>query len=115
MSRSPRTLTFNDSQASSMVEGPSFYGFSSGIFTVGYFVKNFSGKVYIEASLAKYPSEKDWFSLKINNKLYIEYANNTISEIFNLKCNAIRLRIRIDQTNITEGNKGSIMHAYVLI
>ena len=116
MSRTPNILTFYNSTVSNMVDGPSYYGFSSGIFTVGYFIKNFSGRIYVEASLVKYPSENDWFSVKINNYLYNQYDNETRSEIFNLKCNAIKIRIRVDQAYIPSSTPtGDIQHAYVLI
>ena len=79
--------------------------------TISIFTNNLNGRLYFEGTLEKNPTEQDWFTLQINGKDYLEYFCDTWlykkvekSEVYNIKTNAIMIRVKLDRTylNIDE-------------
>lgn len=87
-----------------------FYsGITQNLHSVSIKVRNFKGRVYIEATLEPEPSENDWFPIKLEaNELYREYPldpqnpsgendGDTVTEGFTFKGNYLYIRARIDR------------------
>lgn len=61
------------------VRGDGWYGYSDGKHTVAIHTSNFSGRIYIEGSLADEPGDNDWFAIPLdsNNPTqgYVEFSH----------------------------------------
>lgn len=54
-----------------------WYGFSSGMHSVSFQVSNFSGRIWIQASLALEPQEGDWFDIWLDcDHPYLQFPLN---------------------------------------
>jgi hypothetical protein len=81
------------------------------LYTATINVEEFSGRIYLQGSLAKNPSSADWFNIKINNKRYIDYpldpANprgtigDTAADKFNFAGNFLHIRAVVDKTVVS--------------
>lgn len=61
------------------VKGDGFYGFSDGIHTISAKLDNFTGRLYIEATLELHPTENDWFPVMLSSlNPYMEYPANPL-------------------------------------
>lgn len=87
-----------------------FYsGITQNLHTISINVRNFKGRIYIEATLEPEPAESDWFPVKIvSEDLYREYpldsqnptgdnGGDTITEGFTFKGNFLYIRARVDR------------------
>jgi len=89
-----------------------WYGIDDGLHTVAIQVVNFTGRIYVEASLALYPSEDDWFAVPLTPSTpYLQFPLNpmkptgsmetggdTLSVGKSFKINAIWIRARLDRS-----------------
>lgn len=76
------------------------------------------GRIYLEGSLAQYPTEKDWFPIFIDNKEYLEYDGSELnkSEFYNITNNLVNIRARLDRSyieNIDPMKMGKITKIYL--
>ncbi|AMM43794.1 structural protein [Pectobacterium phage vB_PcaM_CBB] len=57
-----------------------YYGSTSGLHTIAFTLRNFIGRIYVEATLASNPTEADWFPIKFEEscKFYIEFTDTVI-------------------------------------
>lgn len=57
-----------------------YYGSTSGLHTIAFTLRNFIGRIYVEATLASNPTEADWFPIifKESCKFYIEFTDTVI-------------------------------------
>jgi hypothetical protein len=55
-----------------------WYGFTDGLYTVAIYVVNFTGRLWIEGSLADSPTDEDWFPVLINNNDYFQFPQNPL-------------------------------------
>ena len=46
--------------------GDGFYGYADGLHTISFHVNNFTGRIYLEATLMENPTELDWFEIALN-------------------------------------------------
>jgi hypothetical protein len=79
-----------------------YYGFADGMHTVAFYLKNFKGKLFIEASISDNPSENDWFPIGLGNGtsyFSVESAESKI-ETFNLVGNFVYLRAKIQRSHL---------------
>lgn len=91
------------------VRADAWFGFKDGIHTVTFHLENFTGRIFIEASLESDPQESDWFAIFLNgSKPYIQYPldslnptgidGDTFVDAFTFQGNFLWLRARIDRT-----------------
>lgn len=99
------------------VKADGWYGATDGLHTVAIYVSNFSGRVYVEATLAMNPTEADWFPIcldKEKNTPYIQFPVNPAAPTGateglvqpgdtgvvgrSFKINAVWIRARMDRT-----------------
>jgi hypothetical protein len=61
-------------------KGAGYTNFLGGSHTVAITTNNFTGRVYIEASLASDPTEQDWFSVAVVNDLpYVQFPRDPLN------------------------------------
>lgn len=82
------------------------------LYTASVNVEEFSGRVYLQGTLAKHPASADWFNIKINDKRYIDYpinpaeprgiAGDTAIDKFNFAGNFLHIRAVIDKTAVAK-------------
>jgi len=89
-----------------------WYGHTEGLHTIVFNVINFTGRIYIDASLVKAPGDDDWFALKLDHHTdYLQFPRNpniptgsqetggdTGSYGYTFRINALWLRARLDRT-----------------
>ena len=89
-----------------------WYGYKDGLHTVAFYLENFTGRIYIEASLASEPTSEDWFPVFLNGaQAYMNYPINPLAPIggpsgdtfvdaFTFQGNFLWLRARIDRSYV---------------
>ena len=79
-----------------------YYGFADGMHTVGFYLKNFKGKLFIEASISDNPGENDWFPIGLGNgtSFFDVEGPETKIETFNLVGNFVYLRAKIQRSHL---------------
>ncbi len=78
-----------------------YYGFADGMQTVAFYVKNFRGRVFIEASVSDNPTEADWFPIGLSNLSHYDFEEPaTRVETFNIVGNFVYLRARIQRSHL---------------
>lgn len=93
------------------VKGDGFYGFSDGLHTISVKMNNFTGRIYIEATLELHPTEADWFPIMLSSQHpYVEYPLNRIIptdvrgdsgvDSFVIEGNFVFIRARIDRSYV---------------
>ena len=86
------------------VQGAAFHGISTGNHTIAITNQNFTGRLFVEASLAEDPKEEDWFIIDINptsTDLFIEYTTSSGVFLVNFTGNYIWLRARINRDHLS--------------
>jgi hypothetical protein len=92
----------------SPIPADGFYGNTDGLHTIAIYVQNFTGRVYLQATLESNPTSEDWFTIPLADTGYIEYpiiplnptgqnGGDTGVKSFTFKINALYLRIKIDR------------------
>lgn len=74
-----------------------YYGFADGLHTVAFYLKNFRGRLIVEASVSDNPQETDWFPIGLGNgfEYYTVTTPATKIESFNIVGNFVYLRAKI--------------------
>lgn len=54
-----------------------FYGSTNGLHTLSFTLRNFSGRLYVQATLASDPKEEDWFNIEFKESCrpYMEFTD----------------------------------------
>lgn len=109
------------------LKAPSFYAYSNNLIAISWFVKDFTGRIYVEGSLASTPLLSDWFPISINNSLYTQYpkdplhpsgdlGGDTTTDYYQVSSNVLWIRIRLDRSYLVNPNPsllGSIQKALI--
>ena len=92
--------SLNQTGPSTRADG--YYGFADGMHTVAFYLKNFKGNLYIEATLSDEPKESDWFPVGIgaNTDFYQVDTPETRVEAFNIVGNFVYVRARIQRSHL---------------
>jgi hypothetical protein len=92
----------NLNQTGPATRADGYYGFADGMHTVAFYLKNFKGNLYIEASLSDEPKESDWFPVGIgaNTDFYQVETPETRVEAFNIVGNFVFLRAKIQRSHL---------------
>jgi len=77
-------------------KGDGFYGRSDGLHTVQYSYTEFTGSIYVEATLATEPTDKDWFSVFTTT-----VEQDDVSDIISFTGNYVWVRARAVYTDGT--------------
>jgi hypothetical protein len=57
-----------------------YYGSTTGLHTLAFTLRNFIGRIYVQATLASNPTESDWFPIKFEEScnFYMEFTDTII-------------------------------------
>lgn len=107
---------------SDKVRADGFFGQADGLHSMSWILEDFTGRVFIDATLASDPEEADWFSIFLNGaREYIEYPLDTINptgprgdtgvDAVTFQGNFLYIRFRIDRSYVvpvptTDAEKG---------
>lgn len=93
------------------IRADAWFGLKDGLHTVTFHLEDFTGRIYIEASLESDPQENDWFPVHLNGgNAYMEYpldslaptgiAGDTFVDAFTFQGNFLYVRGRVDRSYI---------------
>ncbi len=93
------------------VRGDGYFGFTDGNHTVSIHLANFTGRIWIEGSLAQNPrdndlyeqygTDSDWFPISLSiSAPYLDFEGETGSFAYTFKGNFVWLRARLDRSDI---------------
>ncbi len=107
---------------SDKAKADSFFGQKDGLHTMAWTLEDFTGRVFIDATLALDPEEIDWFPILLNGaRAFIEYPLDSINptgphgdtgvDAVTFKGNFLFVRFRIDRSFVvpvptTDAEKG---------
>jgi hypothetical protein len=99
---------------SGKARGDAYYGYTDGSHTVAFYCNDFTGRLYIDATLANDPVEADWFSITLGGvQDYIEATAHTGVVAKTFQGNLVYLRARIDRSHLTPANNDTLQHGQV--
>jgi hypothetical protein len=82
-------------------QGDGYYGFNDGIHTVSFNLKNFTGRIYVQATLMEDPSEDDWFDIELTHMhAYLEFNQDTTNRGVTFTGNFVWIRLKVDRAHI---------------
>lgn len=57
-----------------------YYGSTTGLHTIAFTLRQFTGRIYVQATLSSNPQEADWFPIKFTEscKYYLEFTDTSI-------------------------------------
>ena len=93
------------------IRADGWFGQKDGLHSVAWSLEDFTGRIFIEASLETDPQDNDWFSIFLDGtKAFIEYPiqpgtpsgaiGDTMLDAFTFQGNFLWLRIRMDKTYV---------------
>ena len=101
--------------------GDGFYGYADGLHTISFHVNNFTGRIYLEATLMENPTELDWFEIALNiTNNYLQFSTDSTCAGVSFVGNFVYVRVRVDrsyQVNqvYTHGTHGTLDKATLMI
>lgn len=99
------------SYTSDPVKGDGYYGFADGLHTMSFHVSNFTGRIFVEATLVEQPTDNDWFLISLENETdYLEFDNQTATVGTSFQGNFVYLRVRIDRDYVGATEYNSSLH-----
>ena len=78
----PTNPDYHWNETSLNLPAAGYYGSTSGLHTLAFTLRNFIGRISLQATLASNPCEDDWFNIKFCNGNQ-DYVEITPSEIYN--------------------------------
>lgn len=83
--------------------GDGFYGFSDGLHTVSFHVKNFTGRIFLEATLVEEPTENDWFLINLMvDQTFLQWDRETETIGVSFVGNFVYLRVKVDRSYLVD-------------
>jgi hypothetical protein len=81
-----------------------YYGFADGMHTIGFYLRNFKGRLMVEASLSDDPAESDWFPIGLGHgsEYFSVDTASTKVETFNIVGNFVYLRAKIMRSHLNQ-------------
>lgn len=97
------------------VRAAGYYGSGMNLHTLAIYLNNFSGRIYVDATLAANPTDEDWFPVNLNGYIsYLEYAYDNLAplgeggtsgtESLSFDGNFVFLRARMDRGDLLNPN-----------
>ena len=91
----------NLDQTGLAIRADGYYGYADGLHTVGFYLNNFKGRIYIDATLSDDPQEADWFPIALGDLEFADYDSATTGiETFNIVGNFVYLRAKIKRSHL---------------
>ena len=96
-------LSSNDlDQIGQAIRADGYYGYAGGMHTVGFYLKNFKGRLLVDATLSDNPRESDWFPIGLGSGTIWHNVIGPESKIesFNIVGNFVYLRAKIQRSHL---------------
>jgi hypothetical protein len=91
----------NLDQTGLAIRADGYYGYADGLHTVGFYLKNYIGRIYIDATISDNPGENDWFPIALGDLEFVDYDSATTGiETFNIVGNFVFLRAKIKRSHL---------------
>lgn len=91
--------TSNDlNKTGNKIPAAGYYGYKTGLHTVSISCNDFTGRIYIQATLSSNPEENDWFNIEIESNDYLEKTDVTGTFTYNFQGNFVYVRAKLDRT-----------------
>lgn len=89
------------SYTSDPVKGDGYYGYADGLHTMSFHVKDFTGKIHLEATIVEEPTENDWFPISLLQEEDF-YDFNSVTETVGttFQGNFVYIRVRVDREHL---------------
>jgi hypothetical protein len=85
--------------------GDGFYGYGDGLHTVSFHVNDFTGRIWLQATLTENPTEADWFNIALTvSKDYLQYDASSLTQGITFTGNFVYVRAYIDRTYLVDQN-----------
>lgn len=93
------------------IRADGFFGYKDGLHTVTFHIEDFTGRIYLEATLESNPAETDWFALYLDGQnAYKQYpliavaptgvTGDTMVDAFTFQGNFLYIRARMDRSYV---------------
>ena len=94
--------------------GDGFYGFADGLHTVSFHVKQFTGRIFIQATLVENPQENDWFDIDLMiDQTFLQWDNETEALGVSFTGNFVYVRAKVDRSYLVDQNYDPATHGLV--
>lgn len=94
--------------------GDGFYGFSDGLHTVSFHVKQFTGRIFLEATLMEEPTDDDWFNINLMvDQVFLQWDNETETIGVSFVGNFVYIRARVDRSYLVNQDYSPSVHGTV--
>ena len=96
------------------IRADAYYGYTDGLHTIAFYFSNFTGKVFLEGTLANVPTSADWFPLSIQpptDFMQLTTHSGVVARTF--QGNFMFIRVRVDRTYLTPSNNDSLQHGQI--
>ena len=91
------------------IRADGFFGQKDGLHSVAWSLEDFTGRIFLEASLETDPQDNDWFSIHLDgSKTFVEYPlkpgdpsgakGDTMIDAFTFQGNFLWLRVKMDKS-----------------
>lgn len=83
--------------------GDGFYGFNDGLHTVSFHVKQFTGRIFLQATLMDDPKEEDWFNISLMvDQEFLQWGNETETLGVTFIGNFVYIRAKVDRSYLVD-------------
>lgn len=81
------------------IKGDGFFGYADGLHTASFHVNNFTGRIWLQATLLDEPTEDDWFNIQLTvAKPYFEYDRESDCRGATFTGNFVYVRTIVDRS-----------------
>lgn len=73
----PNNVDYHWNEQTEPMASGGYYGSTTGLHTISFTLREFTGRIYVLATLASNPTEQDWFPIKFQEscKYYLEFTD----------------------------------------
>lgn len=94
--------------------GDGYYGFNDGLHTVSFHVKQFTGRIFLQATLMDNPTEEDWFNISLMvDQEFLQWDNETETLGVTFIGNFVYIRAVVDRSYLVDQNYSPSTHGTV--
>jgi hypothetical protein len=94
--------------------GDGFYGYSDGLHTVSFHVNDFTGRIWLQATLLDSPTEADWFNIALSTSTeYLQIDASSVTRGATFTGNFVYIRAKIDRTYLVDQTYDPSTHGIV--
>ena len=93
------------------IKGDGYFGFADGLHTVSFHVRNFVGRIWLQATLVDDPREDDWFNIQLTVATpYFEYDNDSDCRGSTFTGNFVYVRVIVDRSYLQSTEYDADVH-----